>query len=63
MDNLAETDIICYQIFPATGDLKRAMANLLVRYAPEQIRFWIEQERNEYKMTQKEFVLLFLNTL
>jgi len=53
MDNLGETDIICYQIFPATGDLKRAMANLLVRYAPEQIRFWIEQERNEYNMTQK----------
>jgi DNA (cytosine-5)-methyltransferase 1 len=37
------------------------MGNLLVRDVPEQIRSWIEQERNEHKMTQKEFVLSVLD--
>jgi DNA (cytosine-5)-methyltransferase 1 len=33
---------------------------LLVRDVPEQIRTWIEQERSQHRMTQKEFVISVL---
>ena len=34
--------------------------SLLVRDVPEQIRTWIEEERSQYHLTQKEFVLSVL---
>ncbi|MBA4121893.1 MAG: hypothetical protein H0X72_05460 [Acidobacteria bacterium] len=34
---------------------------LLVRNVPEQIRTWIEEERNSRHMTQKDFVLSVLH--
>lgn len=50
--------LFCYQLFPE----RIKMSNqLLVRNVPEQIRTWIEEERNSRHMTQKDFVLSVLH--
>jgi hypothetical protein len=34
--------------------------HLLVRNVPDEVRSWIEQERQQYRMSQQEFVLSVL---